>query len=205
MRGTLAAGLNLAPWQPALRKAWRRFASWGLPGAAGTALLGAAALLAAWGVPQATQALHGEERTMQAARSRAAQALQQRELGRTQVDPATRWRESFPAATERHRRITNLMALAAALNLQARRSEVRSVPEEALGLTRVRVVLPLAGPYAGLRRFVDQALRDDPALSLDLVRLERSDPQAAELRAELHWSLWMRAADAAASPGGVAR
>jgi len=191
-----------ADWLPALRRAARELRRWGLPGALGSALLIAAAVLAAVALPQARLALQGEEEALAAVRLAAARAERNGAAFDASADPLQSFRAAFPASQERHRRITNLMLLASGLGLKPRRSDVRTVPETALGLTRVRVVLPLSGPYPALRRFIDQALREDPALSLDLLRLERSDPQAGELKAELQWSLWMQSpsADAAAAP-----
>lgn len=186
-----------------LRRVLREARRWGLPGAAGTVLVAGGVFLAAVGLPRGRAALQADEQALHDARLRAAQALQRRAAQDVAADPAERFLAAFPAAGERHRRLTNLLALAAGMGLQPRRSEVRSLPEAELGMTRVRLVLPLSGPYEGLRAYVDQALRDDPALSLDLLRIERSDAQAGELRAELQWSLWMRADPAAdrAGPG----
>ncbi len=173
---------------------------WGLPGALGGLLLAASLLLAGLLVPRERDGLLSDQRVLREARLRAAQLRREQQADAQPQDPARRFVQAFPSADERHRRITNLLGLAAGLGLQPRRSDVRSVAEPALGLTRLRVVLPLRGSYETLRRYVDQALRDDPALALDLMRLERADPDAAEVRAELQWSLWMQP-DAPAAPG----
>ena len=57
--------------------------------------------------------------------------------------------------------------------------------------------MPLTGPYAAARKFTEQALRDDATLSLDNLRVERSDVQGDTCRIELQFSLWMRPDDAA--------
>ena len=189
----------LRAWRTTPTPSWQRLSRdarrWGVPGGLGALLVGAALLVLLVVVPQGRAALRADEAVLHEARVRAAQARRQQDGQAADSDPLRSFQAGFPAAGERHRRITNLMALAAGLGLQPRRSDVRSLPEAGLGLTRVRVVLPLSGPYASLRRYVDQALREDPALTLDLLRLERSDLQSGELRAELQWSLWMRSAE----------
>lgn len=195
-----AASVRSGAWaRAALPRTLRRLRRAGLPGALGTLLLLGALALIAIGLPRSKQALGADERALYEARLEAAaqRRLQSRPV--EALDPLRRFNTLFPAADERHRRVDHLLALATGLGLQPRRSELRSLPETELGLTRVRIVLPLSGSYAQLRRFVEQALRDDPALSLDTLRLERADVQANELRAELQWSLWMRTADAAAA------
>lgn len=184
-----------------LRRLGREARRWGLPGALGGLLLAAALVLAVSIVPRERDALRSDQRVLHEARVRAAQLRREQQADAQPQDPARRFVQAFPGADERHRRITNLLGLAAGLGLQPRRSDVRSVAEPALGLTRLRVVLPLRGSYEALRRYVDQALRDDPALALDLLRVERTDPDAAEIRAELQWSLWMQP-DPPAGSGG---
>lgn len=183
------AGAALPRWRRRLRRA-------GLPGALGTLLLLGALALIVITVPRAKQALAADERALYEARLEAAAQRRLQNRPAEVLDPLRRFGANFPVADERHRRVDHLLALAAGLGLQPRRSDLRSLPEAELGLTRVRLVLPLSGSYEQLRRFVEQALREDPALSLDTLRLERADSQANELRAELQWSLWMRSADA---------
>jgi hypothetical protein len=171
---------------------------WGLPGAAGLLLMCAALALLLVAVPRSEAARQADERALQQARVRA--AAESAERARPQELPASvRFVTAFPEASERHRRITNLLSLASGLGLQPRRSELRATAVPDVGLTRVRLILPLSGSYLQLRRYLEQALRDDAALSLDQLRLERSDAGGAELRAEMHWSLWMRPAESAAS------
>lgn len=183
---------------PALPRVLREARRWGLPGALGAVLMAAALALLLGLLPRERRALHDDERALHRARVHAAARLAP-ERGAAPADPQTQFLAAFAAPAQRHRRVTNLLSLAAGMGLQPSRSELRSLDEADLPLARVRVVLPLTGSYLQLRRYIEQALRDDPALSLDLLRLERADAQADALRAELQWSLWMRAADAAAA------
>lgn len=186
-------------WSPNLVRELRR---WGLPGAVGALLALAAAVLLLIVLPGQASDLRADEASWREARAKASMATGQKPGTSDTAEAYRRFLSAFPSAQHRHRRISNLLALAAGMGLQPRRSDVRSLSEPALGLTRVRLTLPMTGSYEGLRRFVDQALRDDPALSLDLLRLERSDTHSPALRAELQWSFWMQAAvadDSAAS------
>lgn len=189
------------PLAPRPRKLVRDLRRWGLPGGVGAMLAAAAAALLLIVLPNQAAELRADESAWREARARAATLRGKAQGPVDPVEALRRFQSAFPAAQDRHRRVTNLLALSAGMGLQSRRSDLRSQPEPALGLTRVRLSMPLTGSYEDLRRFVDQALRDDPALSLDLLRLERSDTQAMALRAELQWSLWMQAA--AASDGAA--
>lgn len=188
-----------SPLPARVRRVVREARRWGLPGALAVALLLAGVGLWLATVPSGRAALADDEHALQAARRRLAAARAERaaEAGARVVDPGAAFLAAFPPEAQRHRRVTNLLSLAAGMGLQPVRSDLRVAPEPSLGLARVRLVLPLAGSYVQLRRFIDQALRDDPALSLDQLRLERRDADAADLRAELQWSFWMRGANAA--------
>lgn len=173
-------------WQPR----WRDLRRWGLPGLAAAMLAALAAWLLLIEMPRAAAQLRADEQRWAAAR----QALVSTGAARARpaTDPAVRFRSAFPPAMDRHRRIEELLASATVMGLQSQRSDVRDAAAGAHGLMRVRVTMPLTGPYENLRRYIDLALRSDPALTLDLLRMERSDPSQSALRVELQWSLWMR-------------
>jgi len=102
------------------------------------------------------------------------------------------WQASLPASTDRQQRLADLLELAIRLDLNGARTEHRLSTAE--GLERLRVTMPLTGNYAQIRRFVGAALAHDPALSLDSIKLRRVSPMAADVDAELQWSLHGRAA-----------
>jgi hypothetical protein len=185
------------------RRLQREARRWGLPGLL-AGVLGVAALwLLAIELPRGEAALREDEsRWIEARAARAAAQRRVATIGADAADPAQRFVASFPPLHDRHRRIERLLAMATVMGLQPRRGDVRDTPGGASGLARVRFVMPLNGSYESLRRYVDLALREDPALTLDLLRVERPDAQQAELRAELQWSLWMRPAAAGAAVDG---
>ena len=102
------------------------------------------------------------------------------------------WQASLPASGDRQQRLADLLELAIRLELNGVRTEHRLATAE--GLERLRVTMPVTGSYGQVRRFIAAALEHDPALSLDSIKLRRVSPLAADLDAELQWSLHGRAA-----------
>lgn len=163
----------------------------GWPGLIGLlALLLAAALcgLAARWDGQAAQYQAQTERLRQELRLKRAAGLQQAQAPATQAQ----WWQALPAATERQQRLADLLEMGLRLGLVSARSEHRLSVDAAAGLERLRVSMPVSGGYAQLRQFIAAALQHDAALSLDGLKLRRASPQAAELEAELQWSLHSR-------------
>ncbi len=97
------------------------------------------------------------------------------------------WQAALPPASQRQQRLADLLELAIRLDLNAARTEHRLASAD--GLERLRVTMPVVGPYAQVRRYIAAALEHDPALSLDAVKLRRVSPMAADVEAELQWSL----------------
>lgn len=183
-----------------LGRRWpRELRQWGGAGALGVGLILGAVLTAAWLVPAARAELVKLESAADAARLRALKLARSQLSAASVVDPALQFRAAFAPAQQRHERLARLMLLAGSLGLEARRGEFRELQEPLLGLLRYRLTLPLAGPYAAARKFVEQALREDVALSLDNLRIERSDVQSDSCRIELQFSLWMRPDDTGGS------
>jgi hypothetical protein len=74
--------------------------------------------------------------------------------------------------------------------------EFRLLPQEGLPLTRYTMVLPVTAPYATLRAFLAQLLRDMPGLALQDLNLQRSEAAApGEVVARLGFVLYLRAED----------
>jgi hypothetical protein len=104
---------------------------------------------------------------------------------------AQQWQAALPSASQRQQRLADLLELAIRLDLNTARTEHRLASAD--GLERLRVTMPVVGPYAQVRRYVAAALEHDPALSLDAIKLRRVSPMAADVEAELQWSLHGRA------------
>ncbi|MBT9492837.1 MAG: hypothetical protein IV107_10925 [Paucibacter sp.] len=105
--------------------------------------------------------------------------------------PATpqQWQQALPSADARQQRLADLLEIGLRMGMVSARTEHRLTVDAGAGLERLRVSMPLTGGYAQLRAFIDAALRHDPALSLDALKLRRNNPNAPELEAELTWSL----------------
>ncbi len=166
---------------------------WGWPAATGTALLLASAALA-WGATPALQradanAVEEIDLWQQRATARRARSA----TGGTAVTmPGTgaAFRHAFPGAVSRSQRVAALVATAHKRGLMLQSMDLRLQPEPALGLARYRIQMPLQGSYAAVRGLVADSLRQDPALALDALQLQRDEDAAGGLRVELRWSLY---------------
>lgn len=165
---------------------------WGWPGAVGVALLLVALLLAAGATPAVERdALAAQERAS-GFRQQAARESRRVATTQPQASGAEAFRDGFPSASVRARRVAELLALAQRHGLTVRRSEFRHQPEPALGLARYRITLPAEGDYSALRAFALDSLDRDPALALDGLRIVRAEGGTGRLRAELRYTLFTR-------------
>lgn len=158
----------------------------GWPGLAGIAALALAVAAIVLGQRWDAQAarLQAEARELRAKARPAAAAM---------AAPVSvqQWQAALPPSGDRQQRLADLLELAIRLDLNGARTEHRLSTSE--GLERLRVTMPVTGSYAQVRRFIAAALAHDPALSLDALKLRRTSPMAAEVDAELQWSLHGRA------------
>jgi hypothetical protein len=174
------------PLQSKLQRLWPAL---GWPGLVALASSGAALLLLAWWLPAQTQALELQ-------RAQLTQARQALQTGQRQsvVQSPLPFVQSLPPDDTRQARTAALLALATELGLPWPRSEFRYSADAALGLAQYRIAMTLRGDYTALRSYVAEALRRDPALSLDSLKLRRLQPAGAELVAELSWVLHLQMA-----------
>ncbi|MBC7732931.1 MAG: hypothetical protein H7306_13685 [Bacteriovorax sp.] len=188
--------LGPAAWPHAarqsLRQAREQARRWGWPGAMGLICLVAALAAATLWLP----ALQRESDTLEASADLAEQRARRIATPRTATappfTPEQRFRDAFPSARLRQERLAALLALAAAHGLESKRNELRLAPERDIALDRYSVTMPLSGPYAQLRAFIEAAQARDAALSLDRLRLRRSSGSAAVVEADLGWSFYMQ-------------
>ena len=165
---------------------------WGWPGALGLGCLAAALAAAAAWLPALRVQSESIASAAQDAELRAARAGARPLAVEARLPPAQQFRERFAPAQVRQERLAVLLAVAAEHGLQATRSDLRLGTERGIGLLRYSVTMPLTGPYARLRAFIEDALARDPALGLDRLRLRRSARSANEVDAELAWSFYMQ-------------
>jgi hypothetical protein len=169
-------------------KRWRDQARrLGWPAAVAAALTLAAVVGALW-LPREQARLDGQRQALAARRA----ALQPRSPSTPAAADGAAFVASLPPDSERQARTAALLALATELGLPWPRSEFRYQADRELGLAQYRVAMQLSGGYGALRDFVAEALRRDPALALDGLRLRRE--ANGQLKAELAWVLHMRVA-----------
>lgn len=96
----------------------------------------------------------------------------------------------LPPDAQRQARTAALLALSAEVGLPWPRTEFRYQADRELGVAQYRVAMSVAGRYGAVRRYVGEALRRDPALALESLRLRRDEQ--GELKAELSWVLHMQ-------------
>lgn len=184
---------------------WREQArAWGWPGLLGAlCLLGAAALAFGW-TPRLRQQTAVFSDAALVADSRAARLSETRRSSASQLPPSERFLAGFGPLATRQDRVGALLALAANHHLEPQQTEFQQSREGPPGLVRLRIAMPLSGPYAQLRGFIDEAQERDPSLSLDGLRLRRSSPQSANVAADVRWSLYLRDDPARAMPNAMA-
>ncbi len=183
--------------------ALRQVRAWGWPFAAGSAGLLLAAGVSLVVVPR----IERETRDLAADADRAARharhaASAASEAGSREPAPA-RFLAAFPPADARQARVASLLKLAVRHSMAIRHGEFQLAADNASGLQRYSVTLPLTGTYAQLRGFIEDALTSDAALSLDKLRLRRHALDAAAVEADLTWSFYMQPGHAA--PPGAGR
>jgi len=169
---------------------WRAL---GWPAVAALAIgLGALASALVW-KPRLERELDAQTSATLDTRDRALRLVQERGTVVAPEPSDERFRAAFPDPDARGQRVAALLALAAKNGVVSRRSDYRVTVERDLGLAVYRINLPATGRYASLRGFVEAALHDDAALALDVIRMRRAQPGAAEVQAELQFGLWMNA------------
>ena len=87
--------------------------------------------------------------------------------------------------------VAAVLALLEQAKVQADRAEY-SAEDEAPGLVRMRVVVPVKGSYAATRDTIAKVLNALPHAALDSLMLERGANPGDELSGQLHLSLFFR-------------
>lgn len=101
----------------------------------------------------------------------------------------------WPEFTASPRRARALGALAARQGMK-----VLQVREQLDAAGHLQLAQSGQAAYPALRSYVERALAADPALALDRLRLQRSDPAGTEVTFELQWTLLHQAQSARPAP-----
>jgi hypothetical protein len=158
---------SLAPWLPAVL------------------LLGLAAALQGWAVPQLQQQTQDDEQA-------ALRRLKQR-AGAAAADARPAWQGQLPVAAQRESRLADLLDAAARSGVQVQTVDQAPAREAAPGITQQRIDLSARGRYLDVRRFIETALLADSGLALEHLSLLRPQADAAEVDARLQLNLLQRA------------
>ncbi len=165
---------------------------WGWPGATGLVLLLLAAVLAVTWLPDLAQ----RSRHLSAVAAEAEQQVR-RERQRSATpqavqSPAQRFASAFPEPELREARVAALLTSARAHGLSFKTGEFQLTQEAQLGLLKYSINMPLSGPYAQLRSFVEHMQNADTALVLERMRLQRKSARDTAVDADMTWSFYMR-------------
>lgn len=98
----------------------------------------------------------------------------------------------FPPNAAQSDVLDRLFAAAAKENLALPQGDYQWSKEQMGSLIRYGIALPLKGPYPGLRRFMAQALKENPALSLDTVSFGRQTVTDIGVDAQVQFTLYLR-------------
>ena len=91
----------------------------------------------------------------------------------------------FPPSKSLPDLLERIFASAKRQSLALEHGEYRALKDSVGGLTRYQVTLPVRGSYPQIRKFVDAALAEVPALSLDSIQFERRKIGDATVDAKL--------------------
>ncbi|MCV2351421.1 hypothetical protein [Paucibacter sp. Y2R2-4] len=174
----------------------------GLPG-----LMGLAGLVLAAGLTLLSQHWDQRSAALQAEADQLSSRIRAQKAAGVQAEQApvtaAQWQAALPSSALRQQRLADLLEIALRQGLVSSRTEHRLSVDASSGLERLRVSMPVSGGYAQLRSFIEAALRHDSALSLDALKLRRATPNAAEMEAEMSWSLHGRSEAVAPAAAGA--
>ncbi|HEX8990023.1 MAG TPA: hypothetical protein VF816_18835 [Rhodocyclaceae bacterium] len=108
------------------------------------------------------------------------------------VSQLSEFYDFFPGGDAMANTLESLQTIAAAENLALEQGEYRLAKESSGRLFRYDIVLPVKGPYPKLRRFIAQALRDNPSLALDSVSFSRQAALSATVDAQVRMILYLK-------------
>jgi hypothetical protein len=179
----LRAAANRLSWQ------WQRQLGW--PGLLALALLLATAALALAVRPNLQERQHQVQRAQLARLDSSAKVADAASAAQSQRDPRDAARDQLPLVAQRGQSVSQLLRMLEEAKLTAKRGEY-SVEDQAPGLVRLRVTLPVSGGYGPLRELVATLLNEMPHLALDSMDFERGADAGGLVSGHLRLSLFFR-------------
>jgi len=163
----------------------------GLPGILGLGLL---VFVAAFSF----STLRSEQMRLDNLRQQAAKAREQRaaqaDAPAGPITPADRlaaFYGFFPQPAALPDLLQKVFVAAKGQGLQLEHGEYRVLADNAGGLTQFQVTLPLHGSYPQIRKFLDEAMAQIPALSLDSIQFDRQKVGDATVDANVKLALFL--------------
>lgn len=99
----------------------------------------------------------------------------------------------FPTLEQVPDMLARLFQMAEAQKVYLAKASYKHLPGQAPGLTVYRIELPITADYAGIRRFLAQAMNAFPALALDRIEFKRGKEEGEhEVDATLRLTLYLR-------------
>lgn len=168
---------------------WRAHLGW--PGAVALAALLLSLLLAAWVRPSIDGLRKAQLHTQVKRIEAASKARQTQAVVANSRDPRDEWLAQVPPWGQRGQTIATLLKVSTQSAIPIERADY-DVKEQAPGLLRVQVDLPVQASYAQLRGMVTAVLNALPHAAVDHIEAERGLDDAAPLKAHIKLSLFFR-------------
>ena len=131
--------------------------------------------------------LHRESLQMRRRAQQSAKAAPQ-----APADKLAAFYDYFPRSAELPDLLQKIFAAARRQSLILEHGEYRALKDSIGKLTGYQVTLPLRGTYPQIRKFVDDALSEVPALSLDSIQFERRKIGEAAVDAKIKMVVYLR-------------
>jgi hypothetical protein len=106
-------------------------------------------------------------------------------------DPRSAFYDNLPAPRRLPAVLSEVFEAAGNQSLVLKRGEYRLVPSRAGRVLQYQLTLPVRGTYPQIRRFLVEAMRKNPALSLQSIRFERQKIDDLNIEAKIRLVIFM--------------
>lgn len=182
---------------PALKRLWWQAArvarGLGLAGQMGAGVLALSAGVVVIGLrPMQAERVRVEASALEAERSHLTHPLPARASASEQL---AAFEQGFVGDAGIPAAVGRLLDIAAKHRMRIDQAEFKLASEAGQPLQRYAMALPVRGEYRAVRRFVLEALHEQPGLALEELSLRRADPRTAALEAQIRFVLFVRKPD----------